>query len=201
MTTNAVTFLAENREILMDTYQQNENSPAKTWQKIQETLPGIADTMSENTFKKYITIFAAAYDAMENNRQKMPVQASKPADEIQFLKNKVQVLEKEKSRLDNQLQTANRQITDAEIEKAELKTRLETVTKELDMIQTAQNASFQKDKFFIMPYTSFFFEFISNMTDYFYEQVYSQINLLDAYGIEDGKEKVDNPSGNFLKTK
>ncbi len=54
-----INFLIENKTIILETHKQNEGKPKKTWDSLERKLPELSHSMSFNTFKQYLSVFAA----------------------------------------------------------------------------------------------------------------------------------------------
>lgn len=57
-------FLLHKEEIL-EAYQRHGGSPKQTWEELIGTLPDMAEVMSFNTFKQYVTFFADVMEAQK----------------------------------------------------------------------------------------------------------------------------------------
>ncbi|MCP4751580.1 MAG: hypothetical protein GY866_11850 [Proteobacteria bacterium] len=60
-----IAFLTDNREAVLSLYRRNENKPGKTWESLREVLPGLERSMSFNTFKQYLSVFAGVAEEFE----------------------------------------------------------------------------------------------------------------------------------------
>ena len=100
----AVTFLVEHQSRLVETFQNNEESPTKTWNELGQNFPELGQAMSAATFKGYISLLAAA--ARNSDTRHKPAE-SKPDDETQ---NKMDRLTAEKRDMEKKFAGTARQL-------------------------------------------------------------------------------------------
>ncbi|MCP4751364.1 MAG: hypothetical protein GY866_10755 [Proteobacteria bacterium] len=67
-----IAFLTDNRDAALSLYRRNDNKPGKTWESLLEELPGLERSMSFNTFKQYLSVFAGVaveFEGLANARE------------------------------------------------------------------------------------------------------------------------------------
>jgi len=86
-----ISFLIENKETILQSFYQNGNKPKKSWQSLQKILPELNQTMRFNTFKQYLSVFAALSPELDRVTQKLE-EAIKQKKELE---GKVKTFKKE----------------------------------------------------------------------------------------------------------
>jgi len=93
-----LSFLADHENLILVAYRDNNNKPRDTWLSLEKYLPELSQTMTFNTFKQYISVFAFVKNRLDKVRQEEVIQ------EISNIKNEKTKLEQElllaKHRLD-----------------------------------------------------------------------------------------------------
>jgi hypothetical protein len=84
-----LSFLADHENLILAAYRDNNNKPRDTWLSLEKYLPELSQTMTFNTFKQYISVFAFVKNRLDKVRQKEVIQ------EISNLKNEKTKLEQE----------------------------------------------------------------------------------------------------------
>ncbi len=163
---NPVKFLIEHQKIILDAYHSTNRSPKASWDALQDPLPGIAEAMTFNTFKQYITPYALIMDEMrpfvaqlekDLDAVKQKLHSSETAETVQVDAGKLEEFRTANDSLKAQLEAVTQELykagesqvdplrfADLEKEKtflvdrlAEYENRLQSVTQELNSSKDA----------------------------------------------------------------
>lgn len=111
-----ISFLIENENTILSAYTENNGKPKDTWRGLEKQLPQLSQTMSFNTFKQYVTVFAYAKERLDKVRQNTVTQ------ELSSLRS-------EKQALDQKLENAVRRLDKIRQNSAEIQEELEACRK------------------------------------------------------------------------
>ena len=117
-----IAFLIEHRETILKQYRQKEGKAQKAWASLLKILPQLAESMSFNTFKQYMSVFVAVTNGLDKVIQERDALIHSRDHLLKDLK----ITTKQKTQLEGQV--------------AELKIRLDKVIQDrTEVTQSRQN--------------------------------------------------------------
>jgi len=128
--TSPLSFLVEHENTILKAYRENSSKPGQAWTRLEKDLPGLAQSMTFNTFKQYVTVFAFVKAELDKVRQ------NEAAHKLDSLENEKKQLEKElritAHRLDKVTQNRNEILKKLDAKEAE--GRINAKEKDLGLI-------------------------------------------------------------------
>lgn len=64
-----ISFLVDHEAAILAAYNENNGKPANTWRRLETELPELSQTMTFNTFKQYVSVFAFVKKRLDEVRQ------------------------------------------------------------------------------------------------------------------------------------
>jgi len=123
---NPISFLVDHETTILAAYGENNGKPRNTWFRLETELPELSQTMTFNTFKQYVSVFAFVKDRLDKVRQ-IEVEAALAA------------FRNEKSELEQRLGNALERLDKVTQNRSETAAKLEKALEEKDRLEAALN--------------------------------------------------------------
>jgi len=121
-----ISFLVQHENTILTAYNENNGKPRNTWSRLEKDLPELAQAMTFNTFKQYVSVFAFVKSRLDEVRQREVTQ-------------KTGNLKSEKEELKQELRIAMKRLDKVKQNRAEILKQLEETLKKKTRLEAELN--------------------------------------------------------------